>query len=112
MITLLKRNNDALSLEFRLMYERIGAYTRKNLIHMYFDEERKFNNRVASLYKLYKHNIKKFNEIMQSDFKTDFTPGKSLEIFKVFFRCQLPYEMFVSLLIIEIYYSSHCMKRC
>jgi hypothetical protein len=81
---------------FRLMYERIGAYTRKNLIHMYFDEERKFNNRVASLYKIYKHNIKKFNEIMQSDFKADFTPGKSLEIFKVFFRCQLPYEMFVS----------------
>ncbi len=54
---------------------------------MYYDEERKFNNRVASLYKIYKHNIKKFNEIMQSDFKTDFTPGKSLEIFKVFFRC-------------------------
>jgi hypothetical protein len=96
-ITLLKRKHLCLITLLRLMYERIGAYTRKNLIHMYFDEERKFNNRVASLYKIYKHNIKKFNEIMQSDFKSDFTPGKSLEIFKVFFRCQLPYEMFVSL---------------
>lgn len=45
---------------------------------MYFDEERKFNTRVSQLFKTYKTNIKKFNDIMQSDFKTDFTPGKSL----------------------------------
>ena len=83
---------------------------RKNLIHMYYDEERKFNNKVASLLKIFKNNIKKFNEIMQSDFKSDFSPGKSLEIFKVFFRCQLPYEMFVSISEVHNINSLYCMK--
>jgi hypothetical protein len=54
---------------------------------MYREEERKFNEKVKQLYKLYKTNIKRFNDIISSDFKTDIIPGKALQIFKVFFRC-------------------------
>ena len=69
---------------------------RKNLINMYQDEERKLNDKMRYLFNLYKTNLKQFNEAIHSDFKTEILPGKSLSMMKVFFRCQLPYEMFVS----------------
>lgn len=69
---------------------------RKNLINMYRDEEFKFNEKAKKLFRVYKSNIKEFNQALQSSFKTDITPGKSAQILKVFFRCQIPYEMFVS----------------
>ncbi|CDW91715.1 UNKNOWN [Stylonychia lemnae] len=80
-----------------LIYERIGSYLRRNLINMYQDEERKFNEKVKNIHRIYKGNLKRFNEIFESNFKTDITPKKSLQIFKVFFRCQIPYEMFFTL---------------
>eukprot|EP00347_Sterkiella_histriomuscorum_P000874 403374192 len=80
-----------------LMYERIGAYIRRNLISMYEEEERKFNDKVKSILRLYKGSIKRFNEAFDSSFKTEITPTNSLQIFKVFFRCQIPYEMFYTL---------------
>lgn len=61
-----------------MIYERIGAYMRKNLINMYSDEEWKFNEKVKKLYRLYKSNIKEFNAVMSSNFKTDISPGKAL----------------------------------
>ena len=54
--------NDAIdNLVETLIYERIGAYMRKNLINMYRDEDWKFNEKVKKLYRVYKSNIKEFN---------------------------------------------------
>jgi hypothetical protein len=76
----------------------MGAYMRKNLVKMYEEEENRLNAKMKHLYQLYKTNLKKFNEVFGAEFKSEITPGKCLKIFKVFFRCQLPYEMFVSYL--------------
>jgi hypothetical protein len=72
---------------------------RKNLITMYEDEERRLNEKMRALYALFKGNLRRFNDIFQSELKPDAVstlPDKALRIFKVFFRCQLPFEMFVS----------------
>lgn len=44
-----------------LIYERIGTYLRKTLIGLYEEEERKFNNKVVALYKMYNNDLKQFN---------------------------------------------------
>lgn len=56
------RNDSIDNLVETLIYERIGAYMRKNLINMYEDEERKLNHKMKMLFKLYQNNIKKYNE--------------------------------------------------
>jgi predicted helicase len=61
-----------------LIYERIGAYMRKNLIKMYEDEERQLGLKMKALYDLYKSDLKKFNEVFGSEFKTEIVPKKSL----------------------------------
>lgn len=89
--------NDAIdNLVETLIYERIGAYMRKNLVELYQEEERRLADKMRQLHAVYKSNLRQFNEALQADFKSEITPGKSAQIFKVFFRCQLPYEMFVS----------------
>ena len=98
LITLLRRKLVLFIISLRLIYERIGTYMRKNLQSLYVEEDRRLNDKVKQLYNVYKTDISKFNEIMQSDFKSQLQPNKSLQIMKVFFRCQLPYEMFVSCL--------------
>ena len=104
--------NDAIdNLVETLIYERIGAYMRKNLINMYRDEDWKFNEKVKKLYRVYKSDIKQFNQALSSAFKTDITPGKSAQILKVFFRCQIPYEMFVIPFFDNLFaYSLHCTR--
>ena len=57
--------NDAIdNLVETLIYERIGAYMRKNLINMYRDEEFKFNEKAKKLFRVYKSNIKEFNQAL------------------------------------------------
>ena len=56
------------------MYERIGAYLRRSLMSMYEDEEKKFNEKVKAIYRIYKGSIKRFNEVFDSNFKTEITP--------------------------------------
>lgn len=56
------------------MYERIGSYLRRNLVNLYQDEERKFNEKVKNVFRIYKGNIKRFNEIFESSFKSEITP--------------------------------------
>ena len=69
-----------------MIYERIGAYLRKSLIKLYGDSERSFNEKVRNIFRLYKGNLPRFNEVFECNFQTEVTPGKSLQIFKVFFR--------------------------
>ncbi|TNV77955.1 hypothetical protein FGO68_gene5268 [Halteria grandinella] len=91
------RNEGIDNLVETLIYERIGAYVRKNLTKQYEEEESKLTSKMRQLYTLYKSDLKSFNEFMGSDFKSEIPAGKCVKIFKVFFRCQLPYEMFFTL---------------
>ena len=91
------RNDTVDNLVETVIYERIGTYLRKSLIALYTDEETRFNDKLRQLQRLYKTNVRKFNEVFGSAFKSEVVPTKSLKIFKVFFRCQIPYEMFFAL---------------
>ena len=68
---------------YRLIYERIGAYLRRTLVGFYVEEEKRFNEKVRSIFKLYKGHPKRFNEVFGSNFKNEIIPTKSLQIFKV-----------------------------
>mmetsp|Transcript_43840 Transcript_43840/g.31942 ORF Transcript_43840/g.31942 Transcript_43840/m.31942 type:complete len:90 (+) Transcript_43840:29-298(+) len=80
-----------------MIFERIGLYLRSTLVEIYQYEEQQFNEKLNNLALVYSKNIDKFNSIFNYELKKEHIPNKSLRIFKVFFRCQLPFEMFFTL---------------
>lgn len=45
---------------------------------LYEDEELRFNNKLLKFHKMYKTDIKKFNEYFHSELTSDMIPDKSL----------------------------------
>ena len=78
-----------------LIFERVGIYLRKTLMGMYIDEEDMFNSKLKEYNIMFNNNLEEFNKLFNSQIKREYVPKKSLRIFKVFFKCQLCYEMYV-----------------
>lgn len=67
------------------------------MVNFYIQEDLVFKQKCEKLYHLHRTQLKAFNLIFQAELTRDLVPSKSVEIMKVFFRCQLPYEMFFCL---------------
>jgi hypothetical protein len=80
-----------------LIYERIGSYLLKQLVSLYLPDELDFRSRAFKLHELYMRDLQAFNELFQSELPADLTPSKSALMCKLFFRCQLPFEMYHTL---------------
>mmetsp|Transcript_14905 Transcript_14905/g.25393 ORF Transcript_14905/g.25393 Transcript_14905/m.25393 type:complete len:148 (-) Transcript_14905:335-778(-) len=78
-----------------MIYERIGAYLRRQLIKNYIVEENSFIEKCVQLDSLFQRDIVAFNQLNHSDFKPNFKPRKSMKILRLLLaKSQLPYEMF------------------
>ena len=69
----------------------------KSLVSLYLQDELDFRNKCTKLYQLRLENNDEFNKLFNSDLPQDLIPNKSSTIFKLMFKCQLPFEMFYTL---------------
>ena len=74
----------------------------KSLVKLYIDDEIKFREKCERIYQMATRDRPAFNKVFGCDFPKELNPHnaaqhKSFRILKIFWLCQLPYEMFFSL---------------
>ena len=83
-----------------LIYERVGSYLLKSLVKLYCNDELNFRERFSQIYQIGTKDRKTFNRLFSCNLPDELEPtsqSKSVQILKVFWKCQLPFEMFYTL---------------
>ncbi len=93
--------DDSLSLEDSeslvevLIYERIGLFLLRQLQVAYSDDEFQFKNKCLKLAEIIELDFSYFKRQLGDNVQLEkIQPGKSAEILKIIWLCQMPYEMF------------------